>query len=350
MFQMLALLSGSFIVAGFLARVKIGFVAKLFYVISAFWFGVLINLLVGIFFAYLLATVLKFLKINFQKKYIGLAFLSLSIFLSLYGLFNATNPRIKNIEVALKDLPAEWEGKKIVQISDVHLGMVHGKDFLTKVVNRINTVNAEAVLITGDLFDGMDNFDADLVSPFKDLKAEYGTYFITGNHEMYLGYKPVELLDTVNIKNIDNKVATINGLQLVGIGYSYEGDGVSFFQNLKDNGLYTDDTASILLHHTPTNIMRSKDADLHSSAYIKPDMSFDIAQVNGIDLQLSGHTHKGQLYPFNLFTKYIFKGLDYGLHTFGDFSLYTSSGVGTWGPPMRTGSYSEIVVITLKKK
>jgi predicted MPP superfamily phosphohydrolase len=100
--------------------------------------------------------------------------------------------------------------------------------------------------------------------------------------------------------------------------------------------------------HTPADILRDDTPDRRTTTYWRPDTSFALNRDLGVSLQLSGHTHKGQMFPFGYLTGWIYSGLDYGLHHKDGFSLYTSSGVGTWGPPMRTGTAPEIVVLTLK--
>jgi hypothetical protein len=106
--------------------------------------------------------------------------------------------------------------------------------------------------------------------------------------------------------------------------------------------------ALILLFHTPTDIRTDFALDRRTATYFRPDTSFALARELGVSLQLSGHTHHGQLFPFGLITNWIYNGYDYGRHREGGFTLYTSSGVGTWGPPMRTGASPEIVAITLR--
>lgn len=344
----LGFLALSFMVSAVLIRAFDGFLVKAFYIASAVWMGVLINLLVGITLAYLLVLVLKLFKINYIKKNIGIGILVLVVLLSFYGYYNAFNTEIKNIEVNIKDLPSEWVDKTIVHISDVHLGIIHNKGFLKKVVEKINKIEPEIVLITGDMFDGMDGFSFDILEPINSLVTKKGVYFTTGNHEFYLGNKPLSLIEEAGINILDNEIVNIDGLQVIGVNYDYNGDGKEFFG--PESG-YNDNMPSILMYHTPTNIMKPDNGEsMHYNAYWSPDTRLGIVQANGVDLQLSGHTHKGQMFPFDILTKIIFKGLDYGLQVKDDFSIYISSGVGTWGPPMRTNSRSEIVAIKLKNK
>jgi len=161
------------------------------------------------------------------------------------------------------------------------------------------------------------------------LKAPKGVYFVTGNHEVYLGVENAkEALESVNVKVLDNEMVDIDGLQIVGISFSKMFGVEDLKQKILGIKNYDPNEASILLYHSPQGIEDAKAA--------------------GIDLQLSGHTHKGQMIPFPFITSAIFGKYYYGLTTEGNYSIYTSSGVGTWGPMMRTSGKSEIVVVTLK--
>jgi hypothetical protein len=235
---------------------------------------------------------------------------------------------LKNIDVKIKNLPARWKNKKIIQISDVHLGQVNQKEFLEKIVSKINLVSPEMVLITGDLFDGMDGILASVLQPLKKIDPPKGIFFITGNHETYLGLNNIfKEIKKTPIKVIRNEVLSISGLKIIGIDYPEQGeksDIISKLELLKKDYF---GKPNILLHHTPVNISQIKKM--------------------GINLELCGHTHNGQIFPFDLITKLIYRNYNYGLYSSGNYTLYTTNGVGTWGPTMRLGNIPEIVVITL---
>jgi predicted MPP superfamily phosphohydrolase len=149
---------------------------------------------------------------------------------------------------------------------------------------------------------------------------------------------------------LDNEVVDLEGLQLVGISFPpFEGPRAAK-NPIQLKGELDEGKPSILMYHTPTDVGHTKNnpRERHYETYWTPNTRFAFARENGIDLQLSGHSHKGQLFPFGFITRLTYKGYDYGLHKEGAFTLYTSSGVGTWGPPMRTGCTPEIVVITLR--
>jgi hypothetical protein len=257
-------------------------------------------------------------------------FLAGLILISFLGVYRALVPAVTEYEIRIKDLPDSWEGKKIVHISDIHLGPVYREKFLHKLIDKINILEPEAVFITGDFFDGMEANFSWLKNPLAKIKAPCGMFYGFGNHDLYLGFdKAVKLMDGNPVIILDDKMKVVNGLQIIGINYSFSSDFNLEKEILAKVG-YDASKPSLLMFHTPKNINLSKAA--------------------GIDLQLSGHTHDGQMFPFNLLAKWAHKGYGYGLFEEGDFNLVVSSGVGTWGPPMRTASRSEIVSIILHKK
>lgn len=256
-------------------------------------------------------------------------FIFLSLFYSFWGVWNALHPKIKNVTVAIPNLPSSWKGKKIVQLSDVHLGMIHGQNFMDQVVSQVNSVKPQMVVITGDLFDGMDGQLDSLVAPLDRINAPQGVFFVTGNHETYLGLDEVfATLQNTSVKHLQDEVIDISGLKLIGIDYPSRGEQkkvTDVLEKLKPDYL---NQPNILLYHSPTDIDQIKN--------------------QGINLELCGHTHRGQLFPFRYVTSLIYHGYDYGLFPMDNYTLYTTNGVGTWGPLMRTGNTPEIVVITLQ--
>ena len=255
------------------------------------------------------------------------------------------------MEIEFENLPDRWKDKTIVQLSDVHLGHFYGTKFLKGLVQRVNALNPELIFITGDLFDGMAENISHFANGLNEFKAKKGVYFITGNHETYIGVnRAINILSQTHINILKNEVIDINGLQVIGISYpGIKGTSdIHGLEKMKRNSVAN--KPRILLFHTPTNISpRGGDGlDRHFSTYWVPDTTFSLAQELGVDLQLSGHTHAGQIFPFGYLTKLLYKDYDYGLRRLSNFAIYTTSGVGTWGPPMRTGNSPEIVVIKLK--
>lgn len=331
----LLILPAGFFIASFVAHVNQSFLTKYFYVITASWMGLAINLLLAACLIKLTFWLAGLIGLDLNQQIIGAAIFSLAVLFSIYGFWNAFNPRIKSVDVKIKNLPLEWQGKTIVQLSDIHLGHIHGAGFLRDIVEKTNSQKPDLILITGDLFDGMDGDLSVFVKPLSDLEAKNGVFFVTGNHEAYVGLERVmAILEQTDIKVLNNEFVDIEGLQVIGLSYSLGGDSAGVAGEISNEAKiisslsgFEKNKSSILMYHAPANI----------------DQAID----SGVDLQLSGHTHDGQVWPLNIFTRLIYGSYNYGLRIKGDFSIYTSSGAGTWGPPMRTGNTPEIVSIKI---
>ena len=346
----LFVLTWSFPVSMFIERVSESVISRGYYFFSAAWVGILIHLIIATIPVWLVLIVAKYAKAKFDIKTVAIIFFSLAIVYAVYGLYNARNIRVKTVEVPIRNLTAEWEDKKIIQLSDLHLGALYGKGFLEKIVKKVNAQNPDIIFITGDLFDGMDGSTGTLVGALNSFTAPQGVYFVTGNHESYLGLdKALDILKQTKIRVLNDEIIDLNGLQIVGISYPEFGTTKDIKSIIQPGVNFFPEKPSILLYHAPTSIELNGTSS-HTAAYWKPDMNFSYAKNLGINLQLSGHAHAGQLFPFTLFAYFIYNGYDYGLHTDGDFSIYTASGIGTWGPPMRTGNNPEIVEIELVRK
>lgn len=316
----------SIVISSYLIHKKDKALIRVYYFFSGIWTGFLVNFI-------LIATVVYLFKFLFPTFFVNNLLLSNVVFfsslgLSIFGIFKAFATKVKYYEVRIKDLPEYWWDKEIVQISDIHLGPVYRKNFLQKTIKRINQLEPELVCITGDLFDGMESDFTWLNNPFSQLKTKQGIYYSLGNHDFYLGFNRVkQLLSKTPLIILDNKMKVISGLQIIGINYSFKKD-FNLYQAILDQVGYNSKQASLLLYHEPRNI--------------------NLAIQAGIDLQLSGHTHRGQLFPFNYLAKIAYKGYDAGFFKKGDFNLIVNSGLGTWGPPMRTSGRGEISLIKLK--
>lgn len=325
----LVFLAASFFLASLVAHFFENSFTRAYYFLSGFWLGFLVNIILAFAVLWLLFWASQSLHVDFNKGTLGAMFLGAAFLLSLYGVWNALHPVIKNISVHIPNLPVEWKGKMIVQLSDVHLGHVYQSGFLEGVVEKVNTLHPKIVVITGDLFDGMDGHLESLVQPLDAIKAEDGVFFVNGNHETYLGVeKSLAILQNTKVTVMKDEVLDVDGLQIIGINYPKRGekkDVALVLQSLRDRFA---SKPSVLLYHAPEKI--------------------DEIKQSGVNLFLAGHTHHGQQFPFRYVTHMVHKGYDYGLYKAGDFTLYVSSGVGTWGPTMRIGTQSEIVAITLE--
>jgi predicted MPP superfamily phosphohydrolase len=256
---------------------------------------------------------------------IGYSVFGLGLAVAACGLVNAAIIRTTRYTVALRGLPSQWHGRTGVLVSDVHLGNIRGAGYSRRVVDRVNALKPDVVFIGGDMFDGA-RVDLDACAgPWKAITAPLGAFFVTGNHDEFSdSSKITDALRKVGIRVLDNEKVMVDGLQVVGVHDGVAGDERQFREVLARSRI-DGNAASVLLNHQPSQL--------------------PIAQEAGISLQLSGHTHKGQFWPWSHLVGRIFGPFAYGLNSLGTLQVITSSGVGTWGPPIRVATRSEVVVI-----
>lgn len=328
LFSFLILSSLSFILSSSLIHRFDNFFTKSFYYLSSLWMGALAYLFFLSLLTLLFYYILSFSSFNIKPSYFAVAIMILTSLALVFSFLNARKPIIKSVEVEIKNLPEYWENKKIVHLSDIHLGAIHGEKYMNYIADKVNEIKPEIVLVTGDLFDGASDGLEASIKPINKINAPSGMYYITGNHEVYIGLeRSLEIIDSTKLAHLSNRSISLNDLQIIGLDYPERGKSFSvgeLFNSLDK------EKPSILMTHEPIKI--------------------DYFKNTGINLQLAGHTHKGQMFPFGFVTKIIYKGYDYGLFTEGDYNLYTTNGTGTWGPPLRSILPSEIVEITLKRK
>ncbi len=325
----LFLLPTSFIVSSILARWADVAVSRVLYFSSGLWLGVSLTLMTAFTLAWVAWGARKLFAHSPSPAVFGFAAVALACLYSGYGVWNAYHPTVKEITVRIKNLPPEWRGKKVVQLSDLHLGRILGSAFLQSIAERINAQTPDIVCITGDLLDAADGPLDELVRPLDNISPPLGIYYVTGNHETYLGIeRAYAALKKTKARILRDEMVVINGLQIIGISYPERGRSKSIAQVIGELPDFDPRMPSILLCHNPTQIEQAKAA--------------------GINLQLSGHTHKGQIFPIQLISRLIYGKYYSGLHVEGDYTIYTTSGAGTWGPTMRTGNHPEITVIHLE--
>ena len=328
-------------------------ITRTVHTLSSFWLGLALHLVFFLALGWVVRGISRLLGRPIAARVaLPVAFV-LSLSTSSYGLWNAHHPIITSLDVEISELPESWEGSTVVQLSDVHLGGVHGRGFLRRVVKMVNALDAEAVFITGDLFNGSCSDFHRFKELLDALRARRGVFFVTGNHEGYAGLTaPIEFLKQTKIRILDDECVEMDGLQIVGVSFPWFSRERTSVNPFDSGGCYRPEKPSILLYHTPTDIQQGF-TDRNSQqirSYFAPETTFSFAADAGVDLQLSGHTHRGQMFPFGILTRVLWNGFDRGLHTIGGLTLYVSSGTGTWGPPVRTGSRSEVVAITLSKR
>ncbi|MES2937126.1 MAG: metallophosphoesterase [Pseudomonadota bacterium] len=259
----------------------------------------------------------------------------LGIALTLLGLFNARRlPRVKTVEIPLPGLPEALHGFRLVQISDLHVGPTIRATYVQAVVDAVNALQADAVVLTGDLVDGSVEELAPHVAPLAALRSAHGSYAVTGNHEYYSGAGPwIAHLRRMGMRVLMNEHVVIEraGARLVLAGIPDHGAGHFDASHAPDaaaalRGAPADAAVRLLLAHQPRS--------LHG------------ALAAGFDVQLSGHTHGGQFLPWNFFVR-LQQPHTAGLHRIGKLWLYVSRGTGYWGPPKRLGAPSEITQVVL---
>jgi predicted MPP superfamily phosphohydrolase len=325
----LSLLPLTFIASSFVAHWSDNLLSRVLYFLSTLWLGVGLTLLTSFGLAWVAWGVTTVLARDPSPVWFGSAAVGLTVGYSAYGVANAFHPRLVNCHVHIKNLPPAWQGKTLVQLSDVHLGRILGAQFLSRVVAKVNAQNPAMVLITGDLFDGADGKLEQLVAPLNGLIAPKGIYFVTGNHETYLGVqRAFTALRTTPVRVLADERVVVDGLQVIGISYPERGHALGFVEKMANLPGFDPALPSILLYHSPSQVAEAKAA--------------------GINLQLSGHVHQGQIFPLQFITRLMFGKYYHGLHAEGDYTLYTTSGTGLWGPTMRTGNYPEIAVFHLE--
>lgn len=253
-----------------------------------------------------------------------------------YGVVSVLRPiAVKPVEVPLARLPEAFHGFVIAQITDVHVGPTIGRAFLEDLVERTNAIEPDVVAITGDLVDGSVERLGPLLAPLARLRARHGVYFVTGNHEYFSGADAwVRHLATLGVRVLRNERVSIErggaALDLAGVD---DPTGGNF---LPDHG---PDLARALAgrdRERPLVLLAHQPRQIHEAA------------EHGVSLQLSGHTHGGQIFPFSLLVP-LQQPFVAGLHRLRDTAIYVSRGTGYWGPPMRVGAPAELTRIELRR-
>jgi len=244
--------------------------------------------------------------------------------------------QIKRVEVPLRDLPSSLDGLKVVQLSDIHVGSMIGKPFIEEIVAQSNALEPDLLVITGDLVDGSVARLKEAVAPLAGLRARYGVYFVTGNHEYYSGAEEwIAHLPSLGIQVLENRHVSIGpatgaGLDLAGIS-DPTGARMGPAAPSLEKALQNRDPsrALLLLAHQPRAV--------------------DEAVKHKVGLMLSGHTHGGQIWPFGMLVA-LNQPYVAGLHRREDTMVYVNRGTAYWGPPMRLGAPPEITFLSLRSE
>ncbi|WP_354596001.1 metallophosphoesterase [Streptomyces sp. JL1001] len=276
-------------------------------------------------------TALELSRRRFTAQLIGTATAVAAAGTVGYGTYGVLRgPRIKRVTVPLAKLPRSAHGFRIAVVSDVHLGPILGRGFSERVVATVNATQPDLIAVVGDLVDGSVSELRSAVEPLSNLRARHGTFFVTGNHEYISGAEQwTEHVQELGLKLLANQRVELASFDLAGVndvtGESHD-DGPDLAAAMADR-----DPArtSVLLAHQPVFI--------------------DEAVKHNVDLQLSGHTHGGQLWPMN-YVAGMANPTVAGLERYGDTQLYVSRGAGAWGPPTRVGAPSDITIVQLASR
>lgn len=333
-------------VTGRLSKNKVPhFFEKFLNIVGAYWMAVFLYFLILLGLIDIIKLILgikmfSFINTNTLQKIYSMSNVFALIIVSIllvYGTYNATNLKTTKYSLEINKDAGKLKKINVVMLSDLHLGDIVDKQRLSKIVSKINELKPDIVILAGDIIDDYIKpfIDQEMGLEFKKIRSKYGVYVTFGNHEYYGGAIDKIVYEYENSAGFnilrDNKVLIDNSFYLVGReDSSYERYSKTKRKNIGDLLIDADKNLPIIvIDHQPSNLSQGEKA--------------------GVDLQLSGHTHKGQLLPANIITKRLFEN-DFGLLTKGPYNVIVSSGVGTWGPPIRIGSSSEIVQVELKFK
>jgi predicted MPP superfamily phosphohydrolase len=322
---LLSALSMSFLASSLLAFRYTNGPLRVFYRAAAVWLGLLTFLFIASVSSWIVFGLARLVgaNANFHRT-VGFLF-GVALVAGLYGIFNAGWTRITRTTVRLANLPEAWRGRRAALISDVHLGHVRNGGFLRRMVAKILKEEPDLIFIAGDLFDGTAIDAGRAAEPLNKLTAPHGVFFVAGNHEQFGDdTKYLRAIAAAGVRVLSNEKVDADGLQIIGVPFrnaTQDGQLASVLHNIGVDR----SRASILLTHAPD----------------RPE----IAEAAGVSLQLSGHTHLGQFIPWSWMARRMYRQFVYGLSRIGKMQVFTSSGAGTWGPPLRLGSNPEIVML-----
>jgi len=310
-------------------------IQKILYFPGTVWLGMMLYILMFFLIAdiiYLLNCFIKFLPAKIKDNYRKIQVYSTYIFvicLSICGYCQYRNPKIVEKNIHIAKTAGDYKRLKVVGVSDFHLGVANDNKRLEHFVKLINAQNPDLIIYAGDLVDNnvLPLEKERMWETINKLEAPLGVYFCLGNHEYLSGGKAsLNFLQKTNVNLlIDSSILVNESIQIVGRDDFQMRRNRKSLKELVEN---VDTTLPIiLLDHEPFNLNE--------------------AEENGIDLQFSGHTHNGQIFPGNLIVKQIFE-LPYGYLKKGNTHYYVSSGLGLWGPPFRIGTHSEVVVFNIE--
>jgi len=335
------LIAMSFIAGRFLERIAITPFSTAVVWVGSFWFAAfayfalsllfidilrLVNHIVPLFPAFITADIAR------TKAVLAVVLTSAVTIAIVAGFINARNPRIRTLEISIPKQADSIKTLDIAVASDIHLGTIIGRERLNTIVEKINSIHADLVLFPGDIVDEdlAPVINQNLGEMLRTIKAKYGVYAITGNHEYIGGVEEAyKYLTEHGIRVLRDETLNVNGtIVLVG----REDRSISQFNGKKRKPL--------------AELMAGIDRRFPIIVLDHQPFGLDESVEQGADVQLSGHTHHGQIWPFNAITNAIYE-VSWGYKKKGQTHIYVSSGVGTWGPPVRLGNTPEIIHLRL---
>jgi hypothetical protein len=336
------LLSISFIAGRILERVTLSWFSSTLVLLGSFWLAAMVYFLLFAFaidiirlLNFIVPFFPSFLTVNPErtKEITSFAIIVVVLVIVLGGYINARTPIIKTLELSISKNGRTIKSLNIAVASDIHLGTIVCKSKLERIVQHINSLNPDLVLLPGDVVDEDIGpvIRNNLGETLRKIRSKYGVFAITGNHEYIGGVEPA------------CKYLAEHGITMLRDTWVKIGDSLYVVgrEDISIRG-FTGKTRKPL-----SELMAEVDKSYPVILMDHQPFRLEEAEINGVDLQLSGHTHHGQLWPFNFVTKKVYE-LSWGYKKKGNTHYYVSCGVGTWGPPIRTGNRPEIINIKLQ--
>jgi predicted MPP superfamily phosphohydrolase len=344
----IALLSISFVSASLCAWYSHHWLVRLWYTVAATWLGMASYFLWASLLCWIVYAVSRIAGLGWNPRYIAAVIFGSALLTAIYGVLNAASLRITRVSVTLPKLPATWRGRVAALVSDMHLGHVRNGRFIRRLVGKLRDLSPDVIFLAGDLYDGTSADFQKLAEPWRAITYAptngaghasqtaqaasqtpgLGVFYIAGNHEEFYGSAEYHgPLVAAGVRELNNQKVEVDGLQVVGVHYRDAAHPERYSKILREASIDRE-RASVLLLHAPVN--------LH------------VAEAEGISLQLSGHTHGGQFFPYTWIAGRVWGKLIHGLARVGKLQVFTNYGAGTWGPPLRVGTYPEIVLITFE--
>jgi predicted MPP superfamily phosphohydrolase len=307
------------------------FTANLYYV-ACVWLGTIFWLFIAVVLGALSQNI--FSNVPFIKNILPKIFIILAFVTSAYGLYNAHKTDVVKSDLYVDNLPSAWDGRRALFIADTHYGNIHTKAQASTDAREINAINPDILFVSGDFFDGPKKDLFQFTEFYKNVNPKLGKYLASGNHETYAGLpQSIEALENGGFVIADDKNINIEGVQIIGVPYVTSTKNPLDEEKTKqllNEKVFDKSMPSILIKHVPISTQIMADA--------------------GVSFAFFGHTHKGQMWPIVYLEKMLFGKHYYGFTDIGSTKFYTTSGVGSWGPPQRIGTDSEMLLVTFHKK